>query len=188
MPYKLKIIQEFELFKPVITGQISVDLRLRYIDEIKDKYLITSLSEEEYITDCYFHVPVILDPEDIPWEHANAFILFKLTSNKERSTIEGYAKVLILFANFCEQEDIDYLQSPSKLRSPLARFKRDQLDKLESRKLSPSTVKERLSKLVCFYRYLVDEFKIKFTVKPWISDKEGLKLIQLQDRSEASQK
>lgn len=182
MPYKLKIIQEFELFKPVITGEVNLNINIQNTAEIKNKYSISSLTEEEYITDCFFHVPIILDPEDIPCEQANAFILSKLISNKDRTTIEGYAKALILFLNFCEHEDIDYLQSTSRFRSPLARFKRDQLDKIESRKLSPSTVKERLSKLVQFYRYLVDEFKIKFKVIPWILDKEGLKLIQLQDR------
>jgi hypothetical protein len=166
----------------VITGEVSLNINILNTTDIINKYSISSLTEEEYITDCFFHVPIILDPEDIPCEQANSFILSKLTSNKDRTTIEGYAKVLVLFLNFCEYEEIDYLQSTSKFRSPLARFKRDQLDKIEAGKLSPSTVKERLSKLVQFYRYLVDEFKIKFKVTPWIFDKEGLKLIQLQDR------
>jgi len=51
MPYKLKIIQEFELFKPVITGEVNLNINIQNTAEIKDKYSISSLTEEEYITD-----------------------------------------------------------------------------------------------------------------------------------------
>ena len=44
MPYKLKIIQEFELFKPVITNEVSLNINMYNSAEIKDKYLPLILS------------------------------------------------------------------------------------------------------------------------------------------------
>ena len=191
MTYKIEIIQEFEFFKPVsVLPEGAIALNPKYHDESREDYYIISDSTESYESEVFYHVPVFLrtirnsngdDTEEL-WEHANAWIQKKLQTiskktgrNLDRETIDDCAKSLIIFINHCEKHNINYLVSQNSTKSPIARFKRYQLDKQDAGLLAASTIKSRLNKIVQFYKFLKSDFKVEFKYCPWLSTKKGSK-------------
>jgi len=176
MAFSIEIIQSFEIFKPVNTDA-------HHPLYTGDKYSIESNDEQQGITDCYFHVSILIDSSDTPWLNGNIFLIKLLNLGRNSKTIDAYAKTIKLFMNYCEKECINYLESHSRVRSPIARYRRYLLDKSEAGELKASYIKETLTKLVMFYRYLNNDRNIRFDFCPWWSDKESIHLINMGDNT-----
>ena len=170
----------YEMFRPVFHGEIGSSFPLDYAADRKVKYVIEPIEKDEESIDCYHHIPFFLQPDDKPWLHGNLFIRYLIKKSVElgkdiqQSTLDKYAQSIKLFMNYCELHDINYLESKSPIRSPIARYRRYMDDEQTLGNLKASTMKGRLGNIVAFYRYLVDNLKLEFKSCPWLEDVKGM--------------
>jgi len=172
MGYSYKKIISFELFRPTTLNTV----KTQSVNESIEPYYRAAIGADSYCTDCLPHFHILLKPDGQTWREANAFLLSEYVVNSNFDS-RAFASTLKAFANFCDENEICYLTSKSKISSPLFKFKRALIDRIEEVKLAPSTVKERMRKLYKFYKYLVDIERIKFDFCPWGKEKKFQKLI-----------
>jgi hypothetical protein len=177
MPYTIVTIQNFELFRPSLAAE-SLSANISHSSERKKEYFIHSYHEEDEV-DCYHHFPFILDSKGAPFYNGNKFILHMMEKNSEQSnlvdktTYEGYAKDVRDFMNFAEDE-YDYLVSKRRISTPIARFRRELENKIALGG-SAQYSKQKIGRVVLFYRFLVDTLGYYFDSCPWWEDIEGTK-------------
>ena len=175
-------MKNYEIFTPVATGDLASSFPLKHSDDRKVKYIIEPNDKEEHTIDCYYHIPFFLEPNDEPWMYGNLFVRHLLDKKSKIGekinfkTIDKYAQSIKLFMNYCESSSINYLESESRIRSPISRYKKHLLDERSLGNLSTSTLKGRLGYIVAFYRYLVVSLKLKFNACPWGEDVKGTHL------------
>jgi hypothetical protein len=136
------------------------------------------LDKENDATDVIHHFPILmLDNE--PWLEATKFLTFKKNEDDiDNTTILSYANAIRRFINYCDKADIEFLISKNKFRSPLFRYRR--YIEVENQRQG-SYVKEELSKLVKFYKYLCSDCGVNFDYPPWGSDKKNSVLVSFND-------
>jgi integrase len=132
-------------------------------------------------------VPIILE-EDIPHAYSNLFVHELLKKELNSQTVSSYATAIKMFLNWCYDEDIDYLRSPTRLRSPLLRYSRHLHDKQTQGELKGTYIKEILYKLVRFYRFLADDCNVRFDSCPWLADQIKTLSIVVGDRAILTEK
>ena len=104
--------------------------------------------------------PVVLDSEGIPWPEANIYILDKIKNSLKPNmlTFSNIASDLVAYRQFLDDSDIDWLKfEKNKLYRPTYRYRAYLRTLIESKLLSISTAKRRMSSVISFYRYLHDE-------------------------------
>ena len=115
--------------------------------------------------------PIVLDCNSIPWDIANIYILSRLqaTVYPEMTTFAGIAEDLGAYKEFLdEKEDIDYTTFPqNKMKRPTYRYNGYLKQKLFAGELEPSTVKRRMSSVVAFYRWMIQERILNPDNDPW---------------------
>lgn len=183
MPYSLVTVPNYVVFSPDLETASKNGIKLDYMDDCLIHYSVKPTDIENHAFNSYHHVPLLLNPDGSQWIHANSFFRKYLENGKNTKTVTSYAKTLRQYANYCQENGIDMLVSQSKLRSPLVIYKRHLFDRASSRELKLTTVKELLTRLVVFYRFLVEDYGIQFKVMPWGSDKKGIALITKGDWS-----
>ena len=178
MPYTLATIQNFELFRPSVATE-SIIANISYSSDRKKQYFIHPYHEKGEV-DAYHHYPLILNSKGAPFYNGNKFIISMMEEDHEsgelrdRTTYERYAKAVINFMNFAEYDDFNYLESRSRVASPIARFRRELHTKIKlggSAKYS----KQKIGCIVKFYRFLVDNLGYNFKSCPWWEDVQGSK-------------
>ena len=156
MNYQVKkiTIKSLNIFKPVIN---------------KNSTEMVIEENQEFDIDNYQFFPILINPNNTQWELANRYLLFKLKSFElpNPRTLDTIACDLRDFKNYCNNEDIDYLQIPRKLSNPILKYKKDLLIKLYDNQISGNTIKRKISSITGFYEWLIKYENIKFDFPLW---------------------
>jgi len=113
-------------------------------------------------------MPVLIDKDGLPIEDVNLYLIYKWEndSNIDYETLKSTAKSLKIFFKWLQDEEIDYRSAPSPLRVPTYKYKsflEDQRNPLLKEKpWSLSYVKNLMSDVVGFYRWLTSEMNVVF--------------------------
>lgn len=130
-----------------------------------------SLAPDENRGFNYNLLPVVLDSDGVPWDIANIYILSRLqaTAFPEMTTFAGIADDLGAYKEFLDEKpDIDFTAFPqNKLRRPTYRYNGYLKQKLFAGEVEPSTVKRRMSSVVAFYRWMIQEGILSPDNDPW---------------------
>ena len=126
--------------------------------------------------ECYFHYPLVIDPDGSLWNEANRYLLQRLNGvvPAKHRTLELLAYDLAYFRQWMLDEDIDYLDIPSRphLR-PTYRYCAFLHDEISFGHIKPGTAKRRMSTIQNFYRWLEHDEK-RFNYPLWIEDDASL--------------
>lgn len=142
----------------------------------KDK----STPNEEFDIDNFLHFPILTYDDGAIWKHGSLYLLSKLKNYKKPSpkTLDSIATDLKHFKEYCKSENIDYLSAPRKVLRPTYLYRSHLQQLLRNGKISPNTIKRRMSAIVGFYEYLIDVEGIEFKFPLWES---GITSITYQD-------
>ncbi len=139
-----------------------------------------SIPNEEFDIDNFLHFPVITHDDGSIWKHGSLYLLSKLKNYQKLSpkTLDSIATDLKHFKEYCKNEDIDYLSAPRKVLRPTYLYRSYLQQLLREAKISPNTIKRRMSAVVGFYEYLINTEEIEFKFPLWES---GIASITYQD-------
>lgn len=135
---------------------------------------------EDFDIDNFLHFPILTSNDGSVWKHGSLYLLSKLKKYQKPSpkTLDSIATDLKHFKEYCENEDIDYLIAPRKVLRPTYLYRSHLQQLLRDEKISPNTIKRRMSAVVGFYEYLIDAQGIEFKFPLWES---GITSITYQD-------
>ena len=105
----------------------------------------------------FFHYPLVIDPDGSIWDEANRYLLQRLNGvvPAKHRTLESLAYDLAFFRQWMLDEDIDYLDIPSRPHSrPTYRYCAFLHDDIRFGHINPGTAKRRMSTVQNFYRWL----------------------------------
>jgi integrase len=114
--------------------------------------------------------PLILASDGAPWPEANMWILSVLQEKVQpnMSSFASIAEDLTAYLRFIEEHDIDWLHFPAhKLSRPTYRFNGHLKQLVQSREISASTAKRRMSAVIRCYRWLIEEGVFIPEFPPW---------------------
>jgi len=105
------------------------------------------------------------------WRHGSLYLLSKLKNYQKPSpkTLDSIATDLKHFKEYCDNESIDYLSAPRKVLRPTYLYRSYLQQLLRDGRISPNTIKRRMSAIVGFYEYLIDTEGIEFKFPLWES-------------------
>lgn len=114
--------------------------------------------------------PVVLDKNGVPWAEATIYLFSRIESSPS-PTMSSYASIadsLAAFLRFIEEKDLDWLNFPShKLQRPTYRYQAYLKIEIASGNLKASTAKRRMSAVVTFYKWLMQEGIFLPESSPW---------------------
>lgn len=126
--------------------------------------------------DAFYHYPIIVDPNGVPWVEANRYLLSRLNAivPAKHRTLESIAGDLAHFRRWLLDEDIDLLViSPRPRARPTYRYCAHLHDDIRLGNLKAGTAKRRMSSVQNFYRWLeMDGYKFEFPL--WIENGASL--------------
>ena len=139
-----------------------------------------AVRNDDFHIDNYLHYNLIVNDDGTLWKHGNLYLLSKLKSYSEPNhlSIKSYARELKNFKEWCDNENIDYINVTRKILRPTYKYRAYLQDKLSKGVLSPSTVKKKISVVIGFYKYLIEIEGIKFKFPLW---EDGMTSISYQD-------
>ena len=151
-----------------------------YSPTFKDGTIKQELNDDIDI-DNFLHYPLLINNDGSLWKHGNLYLLSKLKAYTKPSakTLDSIAADLKNFKEWCDTEDIDYLNAPRKVQRPTYMYRGYLQELLRDGKISPNTVKRRIGSIIGFYRYLIDMERIKFKYPLW---EAGITSINYQDK------
>lgn len=183
MPFTKVIIKKFEIYTPTTSSSIdrSEEIYPPGLLAEKVQYYAHREVDSDFQDTCYYHFPVLLEPNGEIWKHAYQYLLSKLTFNirfPPSSTLEKIADNLKHFADFCLQETLDddenynciadfYSVCTRKSNSAIRKYRNNLNDKIAKRELAPSTVKNRLGDVISWLKFLIAEELVHFECSPW---------------------
>jgi integrase len=119
----------------------------------------------------YNLLPLVLDKKSVPWGVAAIFIFFRLEGGSDITTCKSLAGDLGAFKEWLDSnEDPDklFIDFPKmKLRRVTYRYRGQLKREIEAGNLASSTAARRMSSVVSFYRWLINEKIIKPENGPW---------------------
>lgn len=138
------------------------------------------MQNEDFDIDNFLHFPVLINNDGNVWKHGSLYLLSKLKKYQKPSpkTLDSIATDLKHFKEYCENEDIDYLSAPRKVLRPTYLYRSYLQQLLRAGKISPNTIKRRMSTVVGFYEYLINTEGIEFKFPLW---EIGITSITYQD-------
>ncbi|MEW7974785.1 MAG: hypothetical protein AB2821_15015 [Candidatus Thiodiazotropha endolucinida] len=139
---------------------------------IETHYFTRQLSAPDEVSGLNYNLlPVVLDCNDAPWDVANIYILSRLqaVAFPEMTTIAGIADDIGAYKEFLDEKpDIDFTCFPqNKLKRPTYRYNGYLKQKLFAGEVEASTVKRRMSSVVAFYRWMIQEKILNPDNDPW---------------------
>ena len=139
-----------------------------------------SIQNEDFDIDNFLHFPILVHNDGSVWKHGSLYLLSKLKNYQKPSpkTLDSIATDLKHFKEYCENEGIDYLSAPRKVLRPTYLYRSHLQQLLRDGRISPNTIKRRMSAVVGFYEYLIDTEGIEFKFPLWES---GITSIIYQD-------
>ena len=111
----------------------------------------------DFLNGEYFHYPFVIDPDGSLWDEANRYLLQRLNGvvPAKHRTLESLAYDLAYFRQWMLDEDINYLDVPSRPHSrPTYRYCAFLHDDIRFGHIKPGTAKRRMSTVQNFYRWL----------------------------------
>jgi len=128
-----------------------------------------SIPNEEFDIDNFLHFPVITHDDGSIWKHGSLYLLSKLKNYQKPSpkTLDSIATDLKHFKEYCDSENIDYLIAPRKVLRPTYLYRSHLQQLLRDGKISPNTIKRRMSAIVGFYEYLINIEGLEFKFPLW---------------------
>ena len=118
----------------------------------------------------YNFFPIVLCTDGSPWKEANLFILSKLEGsiNPAMTTFQSIAADLADYKNYLDQENIDPFEFPArKLLRPTYRYRNFNIIKAQAGEISLGTAKRRVSTVVSFYNWIINESIAVVENSPW---------------------
>lgn len=118
----------------------------------------------------YNLMPVVVGGNGTLWHEANLYILSRLqrTVDPHMVTYAGVATDLAAFKRFLEDEDIDFREFPRRtLARPTYRYRGDLRLRIRAGQMAPTTARRRMTSVIGFYRWLIEEGLIKPENPPW---------------------
>jgi len=163
----LEIIPSFKLFTPRPTKKLTAIYRISD-SQVNELVSQTKGHSEEAIN----HFPVILINGD-QWSIAVRYFLSRATeySPPHPRTLLGIARDLRDYKRWVVENEVDYLVCESAPKSPVRRFKRY----LIASDYSASVISRKMSRLVAFYRWLIEAEGLEFDKPLW--NERDLKLL-----------
>lgn len=125
--------------------------------------------------------PVVLNADGSPWPEANLYLLLRLenTPYPVMATFAGAADDLAAYRRFLDGKGIDWTDFPStKLSRPTYRYNAYLRLAAMAGELAASTAKRRMSTVVNFYRWLIQDGAFKPTAEPW---RESDRFVEFKD-------
>lgn len=115
--------------------------------------------------------PLVLDKNGIPWAEATVYLLSRIESSYS-PTMSSYASIadsLAAFLRFVEERQIDWMEFPAhKLQRPTYRYQAYLKFEIASANLKASTAKRRMSAVITFYNWLIQEKVFTPANPPWL--------------------
>lgn len=138
------------------------------------------IDNDDFHIDNFLHFKLIANNDGSLWKYGNLYLLSKLKgySEPDHSTIKSYATDLKDFKEWCDNENLDYINITRKVRRPTYKYRAYLQEKLSMGELSPNTVKKKMSAVIGFYRYLIEIEGVKFKFPLW---EDGMTSISYQD-------
>lgn len=115
-------------------------------------------------------MPVVVDGNGALWPEANLYILSRLEGaiNPNMTTYTGIASDLAAFKRFLEDENINFIEFPQrKLFRPTYRYRGDLQLRIRASQIAPTTARRRMTSVIGFYRWLIEEKLIEPENPPW---------------------
>ena len=139
-----------------------------------------SILNEEFDLDNFLHFPILTHDDGSIWKHGSLYLLSKLKNYQKPSpkTLDSIATDLKHFKEYCDSENIDYLIAPRKILRPTYLYRSHLQQLLRDGKISPNTIKRRMSAIVGFYEYLINIEGVEFKFPLWES---GITSISYKD-------
>lgn len=139
-----------------------------------------SIPNEEFDIDNFLHFPIITYDDGSIWKHGSLYLFSKLKDYQKPSpkTLDSIATDLKHFKEYCNRENIDYLVAPRKVLRPTYLYRSHLQQLLRDGKISPNTIKRRMSAIVGFYEYLINIEGIEFKFPLW---ENGITSVSYQD-------
>ena len=125
---------------------------------------------------CYFHYPFVINPDGSLWDEANRYLLQRLNGvvPAKHRTLESLAYDLAYFRQWMLDEDINFLDVPSRIHSrPTYRYCTFLHDEIRFQHIKPGTAKRRMSSVQNFYRWL-ERGRERFKYPLWLENSAGL--------------
>ena len=126
--------------------------------------------------ECYFHYPFVIDPDGSLWDEANRYLLQRLNGvvPAKHRTLESLAYDLAFSRQWMLDEDIDYLDIPSRVHSrPTYRYCTFLHDDIHFGHIKPGTAKRRMITVQNFYRWFKQDGK-QFKYPLWLENDASL--------------
>jgi integrase len=118
----------------------------------------------------YNFFPIVLCADGSPWKEGNLFILSILEGfiNPVMATVQSIASDLADYKNYLDQEGIDPFEFPKrKLLRPTYRYRNFNVLKAQAGEVSLGTAKRRVSRVVSFYNWVINESIAVIENSPW---------------------
>lgn len=125
--------------------------------------------------------PLVLDAAGVPWAEALVYLLCRLDLQLEpvMTTFSSMADDLALYRRFLDEYEIDWTAFPAnKLLRPTYRFNGYLKFAVSNDEMALTTAKRRMSTVVAFYRWLMEQGVLVPENPPW---KETEHYVQLRD-------
>jgi len=125
--------------------------------------------------------PVVLDANGVPWAEVLVFLLYRVDLQLEpvMTTLSSVAGDLALYRKFLDEYEIDWMVFPAnKLLRPTYRFNAYLKFAVSNHEMALTTAKRRMSTVVAFYRWLMEEGLLVPENSPW---KETEHYVQFRD-------
>lgn len=139
-----------------------------------------TVQNDDFDIDNFLHFPILINDDGSIWKHGSLYLLSKLKNYQKPSpkTLDSIATDLKHFKEWCANDEVDYLSAPRKVLRPTYLYRSHLQQLLRDGKISPNTIKRRMSDVVGFYEYLINTEGIKFKFPLWES---GITSITYQD-------
>lgn len=125
--------------------------------------------------------PVVLDPDGSPWREANLYLLLRFEEevSPDMETLGGIADDLAAYRRFVIEYGLDWTEFPSsKLLRPTYRYNAHLRLLVRAGEISTFTARRRMSRVIGFYRDIVNRQLIRPAHDPW---KESKRVITFRD-------
>lgn len=161
---------------------------------VRDKFTDAASSrvdgKPDWVSAAFDRFPIVLKGNGEPWDEVNIWILMRLEGQPqpEMETFLGIAEDLTYYCRFLEEHSLDWLTFPQfKLRRPTYRYNGHLKTRLQLGEISVATAKRRMSRVVNFYRFMMQAGLIALGYPPW-NEKEVYVQIDNPDGQSGSMK
>jgi integrase len=115
--------------------------------------------------------PIVIKGTGEPWDEANVWILSQLEGKPYPNidTFIGMAEDISAYWKYLEDNSYDWMHFPSfKLRRPTYRYSAHLKGQIQLGEIAPTTAKRRMSRVVNFYRWLMQQKFFNPENSPWV--------------------